>query len=368
MKKITLIYLGRKGGAVPYSFEMTKSLLKNKVHIQAILSNYIGNKAEWIELSNKNENLDLIFLSTYKSKFGFIKSFLPDKQYKDAIKNIKNFNPDVLYLPMISLNARKLVGQLKQYTLVTTIHDYNQHPGMKNPVSNYIFNYIKSISNKFIVLTKSYIDPISHKYSIPQKNIAHIPHANFAYYNKKDEEVDYRLNHNILFFGRITKYKGLYNLLKAMDLVWKVYPNIHLNIVGQGNLTSFEESFINNNIERIKLNNDWVNDADVWDIFRENDFTVLPYIEASQSGVVALSFSCGRNVIATDVGGLRDQVEPANGIIVPINDVFAIASKIISLYKNPDQIVELNKKAYKYAHEEITWDKSAHKLLDFIYD
>ena len=31
MKKITLIYLGRKGGAVPYSFEMTKSLLKNEV-------------------------------------------------------------------------------------------------------------------------------------------------------------------------------------------------------------------------------------------------------------------------------------------------------------------------------------------------
>ncbi len=96
--------------------------------------------------------------------------------------------------------------------------------------------------------------------------------------------------------------------------------------------------------------------------------TIVPYIDASQSGVVYISFSSGRTVVATDVGGLREQVEPGGGIVIPPNDPERLADVVDGLYADTSVIVEHNKRAYEYAVSELTWERSASLLLDLIYN
>ena len=368
MKKITLVYLGRVGGAVPYSFEMTKALLSMNVEMQCILSKEISNLEEWKDLSENNSSLQLIILPTYTNKLEFIKSIMTNHSYKDAIKLIKQFNPDAIYLPMISLNARKILRGLKDIQIVTTIHDYTQHPGMENIFTKYIFDRIQKQSNKFVVLTKKYAPLLISKYSLNNNKVKHIPHANFTYYNKENKKPIFdSLHNNILFFGRITKYKGLHLLIDAMVEIIKIIPNLKLTIVGRGDIDEHYVRIINENQKNIILKDGWLPDDKVWQEFEDADMTILPYIEASQSGVAALSYSCGRTVIATNVGGLPEQVLPGHGIIVPSNDVKTLVDTILGLYSEPQRILNLNRLGYQYAIEELNREKSAKSLLDLIY-
>lgn len=363
--RVALLYLGRKGGAVPYSFEMTKALLNEGIQIFAVLSEYISNKAEWVALENSKIGLTVTFIPTYRNKQEFIKDIFHDSYYKIAEKKIVKFNPDAIYLPMISLNVRKFKRLFNRYELITTIHDFSQHPGMKNPITERIFRNIEKLSKKFVVLTKTYRPLIANKYSVPENLIAHIPHPNFSYYNKDNHIPDYSIKYKILFFGRITKYKGLSVLLEAMEKVIKNNSKITLTVVGNGDINKIERQIINKYPENIQIINRWIDDAEVWDFFSKSDVTILPYIEASQSGVVAISFSCGRTVIATDTGGLRDQVTPGGGIIVPPNDVDALANAILSLYRL-GEIPYKNQLAFEYANSSLSWNESAQKLIDLI--
>ena len=53
MRRITLLYLGRKGAGNTYSIEMTNALLKRGCIIQCILSKEIDNKSEWENLKKE---------------------------------------------------------------------------------------------------------------------------------------------------------------------------------------------------------------------------------------------------------------------------------------------------------------------------
>lgn len=369
MKKIALIYLGRRGGAVPYSFEMTKALLQKGVEVFCILSEHIQNRHDWEKLSGENRMLSVSFLPTYTDKIGFIKSFFVDKPYKDAVMRVREFAPYALYLPMISLNARKLVRRLSDIPLITTIHDFTQHLGDRNFFTSKISEYISKRTDKFVVLTGSYAPLVAKKYGKPMEAVAHIPHANFSYYNLDGAAPRFDNIHNaLLFFGRISKYKGVSVLLRSMRILHKRRPELKLVIAGSGNLTAEDMSIINSMPDNISLMNGWLPDTMVWELFAGADMTIVPYIDASQSGVVAISFSSGRTVVATDVGGLREQVEPGGGIVIPPNDPERLADVVDGLYADTSVIVEHNKRAYEYAVSELTWERSASLLLDLIYN
>jgi hypothetical protein len=55
----------------------------------------------------------------------------------------------------------------------------------------------------------------------------------------------------------------------------------------------------------------WVPEDDIPTVFEESDVIVLPYREASQSGILVSALAHGVPVVATPVGGLREQLAPA---------------------------------------------------------
>ena len=56
------------------------------------------------------------------------------------------------------------------------------------------------------------------------------------------------------------------------------------------------------------VENRWVPDDEIGALFAWADVLVLPYKEASQSGIVPAAIAAGRMVVATRVGGLVEQL------------------------------------------------------------
>ena len=92
---------------------------------------------------------------------------------------------------------------------------------------------------------------------------------------------------------------------------------------------------------------------------------VLPYSEATQSGVIPLAFAFGKSVIATNVGGIPEQVPQNIGVLVPPNDSLSLSNAILNLYEHSDLIVKMGRSAFIYAKKELSWAKSAELFLDF---
>jgi glycosyltransferase involved in cell wall biosynthesis len=62
---------------------------------------------------------------------------------------------------------------------------------------------------------------------------------------------------------------------------------------------------------------------------------VLPYVDASQSGVVPLAYTASKPVVATTVGGLPEIVEHGQtGLLVPPRDTAALAGAIVRLLQD----------------------------------
>jgi len=62
---------------------------------------------------------------------------------------------------------------------------------------------------------------------------------------------------------------------------------------------------------------------------------VLPYIEASQSGVIPVAYTFAKPVIATTVGGLPEMVDDGQtGYLVPPRDERALANAVVRLLQD----------------------------------
>lgn len=135
----------------------------------------------------------------------------------------------------------------------------------------------------------------------------------------------------LLFFGLIREYKGVIYLLQAIPQV-KECIDIHLIIAGEFYDSPFEYyNLIETlNIEsNVTVVNRYVPDKEVGWYFQQADLVVLPYVSATQSGIIPLAYHFLKPVIATRVGGLPDVVFPGKtGYLVSPKDSDAIVAGI----------------------------------------
>lgn len=136
---------------------------------------------------------------------------------------------------------------------------------------------------------------------------------------------------SLLFFGRISHYKGLDTLLDAMPAVWEREPETTLVVAGSGEVEPHPAL----GDPRVTLRNEHVAEEVVPGLFEAATCVVLPYRQASQSGIGSEAKQHGRAMIVTDVGGLPDLVADGGGRVVPAEDPSALAAAIVELVTTP---------------------------------
>ena len=110
----------------------------------------------------------------------------------------------------------------------------------------------------------------------------------------------------LLMFGRLLPYKGLDLLGEALSLLGS-RPELEVRVVGSGPESPALDSLRAR--PGVAVENRWVPEGEVGALLAWSDALVLPYREASQSGIAAVALAAGRRVLATNVGGLAEQLE-----------------------------------------------------------
>jgi glycosyltransferase involved in cell wall biosynthesis len=222
-------------------------------------------------------------------------------------------------------------------SLVTTVESYfNKLMPFYNDVDKYLFQseFSRDLFVKYgfdIRKTEIIENPYDCKNIIPD-------------FNSSDKD------RYILYFGRISKEKGLFTLYDAM----KQIPNIKLKIVGNGPdlETSINYIKINNIVNVEFVGAKWGEELNPF--VNKCEFVVVPSEWYEPSPYVILqSFSFGKPVIANNIGGLKDMViNNYNGLLVKPNDPIELSSKIYNLYSDQNKIIFLGKNSRHFLEEK----------------
>ena len=136
----------------------------------------------------------------------------------------------------------------------------------------------------------------------------------------------------LLCFGRLLPYKGLDLLAEALSALPSQTP-LQVRIVGCGpeapSLAALRAC------RGVTVENRWVPEAEIGALLNWSDALILPYREASQSGVAAAALAAGRPVIATRVGGLREQLADASQVVMCDPDAASLCRAILLWLETP---------------------------------
>jgi len=140
----------------------------------------------------------------------------------------------------------------------------------------------------------------------------------------------------ILFFGFVRRYKGLRYLIEAMPEIRKHLP-AKLLIVGEFWEDERPYHELINQLglrDAVQVHSQYVPNDEMSMYFSASDVVVMPYLEATQSGVAQLAIGFERPMIATSVGGMPEAVHDGEtGLIVPPADSAALAQAIVRYFK-----------------------------------
>ncbi len=360
---ILVNYIGRSGGGAFYSYEMTKGIIENGGKVTVIIPEEIDNMDQWKQLSIDR----LIVIKGYKDSKSFLFRsliFVLWDQWK-LRKLLRQEKFDFCYNPMIqpwSFLINQLVPRVK---LVVTLHDPVPHSG-----SNKIFEYllvkklVAAKADKIVLLSSKFIEDTCKMYHITRDRIKIIPHGIFDYgIISNGKSFERKGQYNFLFFGRIEKYKGIQVLLEAYSKLEKEREDISLLIVGKGNMSEYKDLVAA--CKNIELVNRFVDDSEVASFFRgKNIITVLPYIDATQSGVIPIAMKEESLLIVSNTGGLLEQTDNGTCAITCNPEANSLYESMRYAIDNYNKCQEYITKAKDHA-DNLKWNALAKQLIDF---
>lgn len=344
-------FIGVKGGHHYYSLCLLNALESSGVDT-FYFSNFqdpVFSKTKCIKLFEKDIQKDLSGL--WQLLRGTWRAIGISKKYKIETHIFHAFEASILNC--IILGLLKLTG----FKTIVIVHDVKSFDfPEKKWVRRVQYN---RLSDELIVHNRYSFDvfnTVLPERTTPLHIIAHGGHLDLITpLSKKEARKKLGLDQAhtyFLFFGQIKKVKGLDLLLEAFPK----QPGVKLIIAGKPWRDDFSE--YQAIIERRQLYKQvnsmirYIDDGEKDLLYSATDFVVLPYKEIYQSGVLLMSMSYGRPVIASDLPAIRSIVKKG-GLLFnkgDVNDLTACLKKASEL--NPD---ELGENASNTIREDFDW-------------
>lgn len=344
-------------GFIEYMIELANGLSKLETTILMLPENHM--EKEHFDSISK----DIIFEPFYMPRQRNPACILMTRK---IVRTIKKHDPDVLHIQAHG-HPWFFVGFpfLKRYPIINTIHDPKIHLGDKfNKGYKFSSKFGKKHSNQYIVHGNILKTNLMELYNISEDRVNVIPLNSLSILKKWQTKEFKEIPNTILYFGRIWKYKGLENLIKAEPLISKEIPDVKIIIAGTGEKFDKYEKLMSDK-ERFIIKNYRIPNEEVAELFQKASVVVLPYLEATQSGVVSLAYVFGKPVVVTNVGALSDVVENGKtGFLVPPQDEKALVNAVITLLKDNNLRKEMGKNAYKFAMTELSADRIAKMTIE----
>lgn len=360
---IVFLYWGRRGFS-DYALEIAR-FAADHPHLNAHLCVSANNELadEFARISGAKVYMFPTFTSNVGAVYGLPSFFLRLRKLlikwrRDDVSAVVILMPHV-WTPILGQFLRR--NRIK-YGIV--IHDAEPHPGDITALINPWLQWDIKRADMLFVLSQSVKNALIKKRGSDPSRIKKL----FLPVIYQKHEITLRKSPSplrVLFFGRIIAYKGLPLLVEAVELLRGLGCNLSLGVIGEGSLTELMPRLKALNADII---NRWIEHKEIGSFISGFDIIVAPYIEASQSGVIASAFSAGKPVIVTPVGGLIEQVEHGVTGLIATHPTAAAIAQCIKRIADDDVLYQTMVAAITSRNEENSIERFVREIITQIND
>ncbi len=246
---------------------------------------------------------------------------------------LRSLDPDILHIDDPSLRLGWSMSRLKGIRTVLNVHDPEAHSGEEDWRYELACKLVFPRVRRFILHSSTLRSAFQRRYHIPADRVHVVRLGAYGIFTKWTEEPVPEEANRILFFGRLSRYKGLEVLFAAAPRVAEAIPNVRFTIAG-ASVPGYRlpEAPALPNGGTIEIMNRYIRNAELARLFQQAAVVVCPYEDATQSGVVLTAYAFGKPVVATATGGLPEYVEEGTtGMLVPVRDVPALSGALIRM-------------------------------------
>jgi len=365
--KLLIFSLGRRGAAPNQTFELARALMKRgEVELSLCISRQSDLRAEITALG-----LPTLVVNTYAdlrswellatiwrlplALLGFLRFAMVQK-------------PDIILCPMghiwnpfflLLMRLLRIHYALMVHDGLVKVGDHLSAPQRWNEIE------VRG-ANTLIAMTEFVRSQLVEGMHFKPEDVPVIPLGPFEAaaghqlsVSERAAKIRHHGVHEILFFGRILDYKGLDILLEAFAQLQPHYPALRLKIAGSGDIVPYKSLL--SRLSNVVLDLRYIPEEEVPSIFSGSDIVVLPYREATQSGVIAVAQTAGVPVVATPVGGLKEQIEDnVTGVLSADIEAKSLEQAIRRLLDDAALYEKISLQGQEYSRK--LWDIAAHDI------
>ena len=313
----------------PYFLRSTIIDIKNQIQTNGI---FLASKYKEFETYKDYMSLENVYVINRTQK-----SALHPRNialYLKFLRIVNKINPDIINVVGGINELSSFLLKFKR-KLVLTVHDPFPHTGERSLRRVFFRKLAMRNIPRFILLSEMQKDEFVKKYKLRSEQVFNscLGVYDCIYNFIKDVDDQDQPSKNILFFGRISPYKGVEYLLEAMKLVHQKIPDATLTIAGGGKIYFDVASY--QNLPYIEIRNHYIGMEELAGLIARAQVVVCPYTDATQSGVIMTAYSLCKPVIATAVGGLAEMVDDGkSGLLVPPKNIEALADAMYQVLSN----------------------------------
>jgi glycosyltransferase involved in cell wall biosynthesis len=244
-------------------------------------------------------------------------------------KKINDLQPDVAVCAMPGpLDLLMLAALHRNGTpAVVIVHDADAHPGDDVPLLMPLQRRLTRRADAVVALSGHVARRLREQGLVRDGRLFVVPHPPFFYGPPPPPPLAHDGKLRLLCFGRLLPYKGLDLLAAAVASLpsqeWE------LRVVGSGPESPALAAL--RATPGVTVENRWVPEDEVGALIAWADALVLPYKEASQSGIAPAALAAGRFVVSTRVGGLVEQLADDPQALLCEPDVASLVAALRTL-------------------------------------
>ncbi len=297
------------------------------------------------------------------------------RSYRRVLELIEEFQPEIVH--DTAGNAFKWSCGLwpllaRRWPLVVTEHDPQPHVGM-NDLFAQMTRRVAWQSARHLIVHGPHCRQALLAAGVAANKISINRHGSFATYDQNRHAEIAEEEQTVLFFGELRPNKGVHRLAALARIVQEALP--HAKFIVAGKCTKLPRKADMEKVRRtmaalkaapgFEVHDRFIPDDEVEYLFRRSALVILPYAEASQSGVIPVAYAFRKPVIAYRVGDLSESIMPnETGLLIAPEDENAFGRAIVRLLRHTNERRSMGRTAYDWSQRELAWDSIARRTVE----
>jgi glycosyltransferase involved in cell wall biosynthesis len=272
---------------------------------------------------------------------------------------------DVLHIDDVDVSPRLAIGLpgAQHPPIALAVHDPEPHEGERNWRKSLARRLAYPRARRFVMYNRAFRQAFAARYGVRREviDVARLGRYDVC---REWSATAGRDSGLVLFFGRVSPYKGLETLYASLPIVASRVGNVRCVVAGRPIDGYTPPAPPNLDQVRVEVIDRYLSNDEAARLFQTAAVVVCPYRDATQSGVVLTAFAFGVPVVATAVGGMAEYVFPdETGLLVPAGDPQALADAVSRLLLDEPLRARLQQGIERAAAGELSWRGTADALL-----